>query len=77
MSTPADVRSIGSTLTDVLDDLIKNRRIEPQLAVKIITNFDKAIADVLSEKVKSRMSFKVHPPCAPHVKRVAEADTVT
>ena len=37
-----------------------NRKIEPQLAMKIISNFDKAIADTLSEKVKSRMSFKVH-----------------
>lgn len=36
------------------------RKIEPQLAMKIITNFDKAVADTLAEKVKSRMSFKVH-----------------
>lgn len=47
------------TLADTLDDLISSRRIEPQLAMKIMANFDQAIAQVLSEKVKARMSFKV------------------
>ena len=27
--------------------------------MKILLNFDKAVADVLSEKVKSRLTFKV------------------
>jgi transcription initiation factor TFIIA small subunit len=53
------MQSIGGTLADTLDDLISSRRIEPQLAIKIMTNFDKAIAHVLGEKVKARMSFKV------------------
>jgi transcription initiation factor TFIIA small subunit len=53
------MKSIGGTLADTLDDLISSRRIEPQLAIKIMTNFDKAIAQVLGEKVKARMSFKV------------------
>ncbi|KAG9527502.1 hypothetical protein KCU99_g453, partial [Aureobasidium melanogenum] len=59
--------SIGGTLADTLDDLISSRRIEPQLAIKIMTNFDKAIAQVLGEKVKARMSFKVgdHFPTSP------------
>ncbi|KAI5199051.1 hypothetical protein E4T42_06495 [Aureobasidium subglaciale] len=52
--------SIGSTLADTLDDLISSRRIEPQLAIKIMTNFDQVIAQVLGEKVKARMSFKGH-----------------
>ena len=47
------------TLTDTLDDLISDRRIEPQLALKIIAHFDKAVSDVLSEKLKNKMSFKV------------------
>lgn len=29
--------------------------------MKIMANFDQAIAQVLSEKVKARMSFKVSP----------------
>ncbi|XTI83242.1 transcription initiation factor IIA, gamma subunit [Cenococcum geophilum] len=52
--------SLGGSLTDTLDDLISERRIEPQLAMKILTNFDKAVADVLADKVKSRLTFKGH-----------------
>ena len=57
------IYSLGVTLADTLDDLISSRRIEPQLAMKIMTNFDQAIAQVLGEKVKSRMSFKVIQSC--------------
>ena len=52
-------RSVGRTLMDTLDELISERRIEPQLAMKILSHFDRSIAEVLQEKVKSRMSFKV------------------
>lgn len=44
---------------DTLDELIGERRIEPQLAMKILTHFDRTITEVLQDKVKSRMSFKV------------------
>lgn len=47
-------------LTDTLDDLISERRIEPQLAMKILANFDRSITEVLAEKVKARLSFKVY-----------------
>lgn len=53
------LNSIGATLTDTLDDLITDTRIDPQLAMKILANFDRAIADVLQEKVKARLTFKV------------------
>ncbi|KAF2162608.1 hypothetical protein M409DRAFT_58031 [Zasmidium cellare ATCC 36951] len=52
--------SIGLALADTLDDLISSRRIEPQLAMRIMANFDQAIATVLGDKVKARMSFKGH-----------------
>ncbi|KAJ9623108.1 Transcription initiation factor IIA subunit 2 [Taxawa tesnikishii (nom. ined.)] len=52
--------SIGLALADTLDDLISSRRIEPQLAIKIMNNFDQMIAQVLGERVKARMSFKGH-----------------
>jgi hypothetical protein len=29
--------------------------------MKILTNFDKAVADVLADKVKARLTFKVGP----------------
>jgi len=60
----SDKRSLGGALTDTLDTLITERRIEPQLAMKILANFDKAVADVLAEQVKSRMTFKVVWTCA-------------
>ena len=49
-------------MTDTLDDLISENQIEPQLAMKIIANFDKAFTEIISEKVKSRLSFKVNLP---------------
>lgn len=55
----ADKRSVGGALTDTLDTLITERRIEPQLAMRILANFDKAVADVLADKVKARLTFKV------------------
>lgn len=51
--------SIGEALIDTIDDLINDGRIEPQLAMKILSNFDRAIAETLAEKVKSRLNFKV------------------
>ncbi|KAI9752839.1 MAG: Transcription initiation factor IIA small chain (TFIIA 13.5 kDa subunit) [Chaenotheca gracillima] len=52
--------SIGMSLTDTLDDLITERRIEPQLAIKILTKFDQCITEILAEKVKARLTFKGH-----------------
>lgn len=48
------------TLTDALDDLISAERIDPQLAIKILTQFDRIVAESLQEKVKSRLTFKVN-----------------
>jgi transcription initiation factor TFIIA small subunit len=52
-------RSIGGALTDTLDDLITQNNIDPQLAMKVLANFDRAITEVLQEKVRSRLTFKV------------------
>ena len=51
--------SIGLTLVDTLDDMVQEGRIEPQLAMKVVSRFDKAAADVLADKVKARLNFKV------------------
>lgn len=51
--------SLGLSLTDTLDDLINDGRIEPQLAMKILSTFDKVITEVLAEKVRARLTFKV------------------
>jgi hypothetical protein len=55
-----EVRSIGLALTDTLDDLISEERIHPQLAMKILSNFDQAITEALQKNVKSRLQFKVN-----------------
>lgn len=52
--------SVGVALTDALDDLISEGRIDPQLAMKILSNFDRSMTEVLSEKVKATLSFKGH-----------------
>ena len=51
--------SIGLSLTDTLDDLINEGRIEPQLAMKILSTFDRIITEVLADKVQVKLSFKV------------------
>ncbi|KAK9314441.1 transcription initiation factor IIA, gamma subunit, helical domain-containing protein [Lipomyces starkeyi] len=53
--------SIGVALIDSLDELIKDSKIQPQLAMKILSTFDRSISEALAEKVKStRLSFKGH-----------------
>ena len=56
---PADSGRIGNTLTDALDELISEGRIAPQLAMKILSNFDRHVTEVLAEKVKANLTFKV------------------
>ncbi|EPS43298.1 hypothetical protein H072_2708 [Dactylellina haptotyla CBS 200.50] len=52
--------SIGVALTDALDELISDGRIAPQLAMKILSNFDRSITDILAAHVTARLSFKGH-----------------
>lgn len=55
--------SIGLALIDSLDELVHSGRIEPQLAMKVIATFDKSITEVLADKVKTRLNFKVRASC--------------
>ncbi|KAK4448069.1 transcription initiation factor IIA, gamma subunit-domain-containing protein [Podospora aff. communis PSN243] len=50
--------SLGVSLTDALDDLISEERIDPQLAIKVLNQFDRIVAESLQEKVKARLTFK-------------------
>jgi Transcription initiation factor IIA, gamma subunit, helical domain len=63
LSTPSLTKPhhlrIGASLMDTIDDLINEGHIEPQLAMKILGHFDRIVQEVLAEKVKARMSFKV------------------
>ena len=53
------ILSLGLSLTDTLDDLINEGRIEPQLAMRILSTFDRVITEVLADKVRARLTFKV------------------
>ena len=50
--------SIGMALVDTCDDLVQEGRITNQLAIRIVQNFDRAIAEVLASDVRSRLDFK-------------------
>lgn len=52
--------SIGMSLTDALDELVTNGTISPLLAVKVLMQFDKSMNDALSQKVKTKTTFKGH-----------------
>ncbi|CAO1425616.1 unnamed protein product [Diamesa serratosioi] len=50
--------TLGNTLQESLDELISYGQITPQLALKVLLQFDKSINQALSNKVKSRITFK-------------------
>jgi len=47
-------------LTDSLDELITNGAITPQLAMKVLQQFDKSLADTLVKQVKTKTTLKGH-----------------
>ncbi|KAG0137803.1 putative transcription initiation factor IIA, gamma subunit [Tuber indicum] len=51
---------IGVALMDSLDDMISKGSITPQLALKVLSNFDRSIAETLANRVKANFSFKGH-----------------
>jgi len=46
-------------LTDSLDELITSGSITPQLAMKVLQQFDKSLADVMVKQVKTKTTLKV------------------
>lgn len=66
MSSPAYYElyrrsAIGSALADALDTLISDEKIQPQLAMRILNNFDRIISESLKAErglCKSKISFK-------------------
>ncbi len=51
--------SIGEHLTEALDELIQSGHINPVLAMKVLTQFDKSVAESLNKQVKAKCSVKV------------------
>ena len=52
--------TIGECLTDSLDDLIRSGQITPQLAMRVLFQFDKSMADALAQRVKTKLGIKGH-----------------
>jgi transcription initiation factor TFIIA small subunit len=52
--------TLGICLTDTLDDLIQEGMLDPQTAMKVLSQFDSSIADALKTHVKSRATLKGH-----------------
>ncbi|XP_060555258.1 transcription initiation factor IIA subunit 2-like [Ruditapes philippinarum] len=50
--------TLGHTLQESLDELIQMGQISPQLALKVLLQFDKAINVALANRVKNRVTFK-------------------
>jgi transcription initiation factor TFIIA small subunit len=50
--------TLGHTLQESLDELIEMGQISPQLALKVLLHFDKAVNTALAQRVKSKISFK-------------------
>ncbi|XP_011879266.1 PREDICTED: transcription initiation factor IIA subunit 2 [Vollenhovia emeryi] len=50
--------TLGNTLQESLDELMQYGQITPQLALKVLLQFDKAINQALATRVKSRLTFK-------------------
>lgn len=57
-------------LTDSLDELIQSGHINPVLAMKVLTQFDKSVAEALNKNIKSKCSAKVRSSCPVEVGRV-------
>ncbi|GJJ73257.1 transcription initiation factor TFIIA small subunit [Entomortierella parvispora] len=52
--------SIGLALIDSLDELIQSGHINPQLAMRVLAQYDMSIAEALSSRVKNRATVKAH-----------------
>lgn len=52
--------SIGIQLTSSLDTLIQSGHINPLLAMRVLLQFDRSIADTLNAKVKAKATIKGH-----------------
>ncbi|KAL7421848.1 Transcription initiation factor IIA subunit 2 [Cryptotrichosporon argae] len=52
--------SIGTALTDSLDELITAGDIPPQLAMRVLQQFDKSLTECLQKGVKAKTNVKGH-----------------
>ncbi|ELU36719.1 transcription initiation factor IIA, gamma subunit domain-containing protein [Rhizoctonia solani AG-1 IA] len=75
-SRTMDDFSIGIALTDSLDELITSGSITPQLAMKVLAQFDKSLADTLVKHVKVKTNLKVSATAVGHLSTYRLCDEV-
>ncbi|GJM91771.1 hypothetical protein PR202_ga08181 [Eleusine coracana subsp. coracana] len=52
--------TIGTCLTETLDDLVSSGAVSPELAIQVLVQFDKSMTDALETQVKSKVAVKGH-----------------
>ncbi|KAJ3101539.1 Transcription initiation factor IIA small chain (TFIIA 13.5 kDa subunit) [Phlyctochytrium planicorne] len=52
--------SIGIALTESLDEMIQEGRLEPQEAMRVLIQFDATIGEALHQKVRAKATIKGH-----------------
>ena len=50
--------TLGIALQDALDEQIRTQQISPNIALKVLQQFDKSMTQSLNSKVKTRYTFK-------------------
>ncbi|KAK4052848.1 Transcription initiation factor IIA subunit 2 [Microbotryomycetes sp. JL201] len=52
--------SLGAALFEALDELIQSGHINPQLAMRVLNQFDKSASQTLATQVKTKSAVKAH-----------------
>lgn len=50
--------TLGMCLQDSLDEMIGTQQMSPQLALRVLKQFDKSVSKALSSRVRTRYTFK-------------------
>lgn len=50
--------TLGHTLQEALDELMQMQLVSPNLALRVLVQFDKSINNALSTRVKNKLNFK-------------------
>lgn len=52
--------TLGITLRETLDTLVQDNKIQPQLAMRVLANYDRVMLELLKQGAKLKMTFKGH-----------------
>ncbi|XP_062232227.1 transcription initiation factor IIA subunit 2-like [Phragmites australis] len=52
--------TIGTCLTETLDELVSSGAVSPELAIQVLVQFDKSMTEALEAQVKSKVTIKGH-----------------